>query len=224
MVHVGEFRNTFTGRRCAVWGHGQLRDFMEKQFPTKPSIDDSGVKLQRDFDVCSMVRIAGFNIELTTDLSQHLQLRDADRTVTIFHHASFLKSQRESSVFPEGLIDETLHTLALLFPQKKRNIKNWYNKQLTPGELDQSVLDCGSPYRRIERYKYWHDRLVDLKVEFDEARPSTLSQWWNDRREGTQWYTFWVAISFTLLFGLIQTVVSILQLYKAYYPSPQDTN
>jgi hypothetical protein len=121
-------------------------------------------------------------------------------------------------VFPDGFIDETLETLALLFPQGKRNVQKWYNSQLTPGELDEAVLSCGTAHRRIERYQHWHDRLVDLQEEFDEARPSTLSQWWNDRREGTQWYSLWVAISFTLLFGLIQTVVGILQLYKAYHP------
>ncbi len=33
-----------------------------------------------------------------------------------------------------------------------------------------------------------------LKQVYDESTPKTLSQWWHDRRNGVQWYTFWVAI------------------------------
>jgi hypothetical protein len=136
----------------------------------------------------------------------------------MFLEPAIYQTCHRSSLFPEGFIDETLATLALLFLQGNRNIRKWYDSQIPFDERDHDVLKCGSAQRRIQRYKYWHDRLVVLKEEFDESRPSTLSQWWNDRREGTQWYTLWVAISITLLFGLIQTVVSILQLYKAYYP------
>lgn len=123
-----------------------------------------------------------------------------------------------SPFFPKRFIDETLATLALLFPQGDRACRKWYNKQDQFDDLDHSVLNCGSAQRRIDTYSYWHDRLVILKEEFDESRPSTLSQWWNDRREGTQWYTLWVAIALTLLFGLIQSIVGAMQLYKTYYP------
>ncbi|KAJ0423242.1 hypothetical protein BJY00DRAFT_59252 [Aspergillus carlsbadensis] len=219
MLDVGHLRNTFTGRPKLVWGTGSIHEFMRLEFPESHSNHNSTIRLQKGFHIYNMVRIAGFRIELTTNLLEHLQLRDQDQTVTIFHHASFLHSQQGSPLFPKGFIDETLATLALLFPQGNRNARKWYNSQLSPDELDPNILKCGSAQRRIHRYKYWHDRLVVLKEEFDESKPSTLSQWWNDRREGTQWYTLWVAISFTLLFGLIQTVVGILQLYKAYYPS-----
>lgn len=123
-----------------------------------------------------------------------------------------------SSVFPDNFVNETLATLALLFPQGNQNTEKWYKKQESPDELDHEVHKCGSPQRRIDEYNFWHDRLVILKETFDETRPSTLSQWWNDRREGTQWYTLWVAISLTLLFGLIQSIVGALQLYKTYNP------
>ncbi|KAL2833321.1 hypothetical protein BDW59DRAFT_180084 [Aspergillus cavernicola] len=218
MLDVGEFPNYFSGRRKLVWSNGSLRDFMKEVYPEKLPLNNDGIKLGRGFDVYNMVRIAGFNIELTTNLSDHLRLRDADKTVTIFHHASFLKGQRQLPFFPDGLVDETLATLSLLFPQGDRNTEKWYNKQESPDELDHEVQECGSPQRRIDKYNYWHDRLVILKEAFDETRPSTLSQWWNDRREGTQWYTLWVAILLTLLFGLIQSIVGALQLYKTYNP------
>ncbi|KAL4925212.1 uncharacterized protein BDV17DRAFT_300385 [Aspergillus undulatus] len=195
MLDVGVFRHVFS----APLSHDSL-------------------KLGRDFNVSSMVRIAGFKVELTSNLTDHLRLRDAKRTVTVFHHASFLKSQQQSMFFPTGFIDKTLATLALLFPKGDRSCEKWYKKQGASDELDDHVLKCGPAQRRIDEYNYWHDRLVILKEEFDESRPSTLSQWWNDRREGTQWYTLWVAISLTLVFGLFQSITGAMQAYKSYHP------
>jgi ABC-type Fe3+ transport system permease subunit len=60
--------------------------------------------------------------------------------------------------------------------------------------------------------------LVMLKQVFDEAQPRTMAQWWHDRRNGVQWYTFWVAVmvlALTILFGLIQSVEGALQVYMS---------
>ena len=73
--------------------------------------------------------------------------------------------------------------------------------------------------RQIERFRFWHDRLVVLKQVFDEATPQTLRQWWYDRRNGVQWYTFWVAavvLGLTLVFGLIQSLEGALQVYGTF--------
>ena len=75
--------------------------------------------------------------------------------------------------------------------------------------------------RQIENFRYWHDRLVILKEVYDEARPNTLSQWWYDRRNGVQWYTFWVALwvlILTIIFGFVQCVEGGLQVYIAFNP------
>ncbi|KAL4902092.1 hypothetical protein BDW74DRAFT_169809 [Aspergillus multicolor] len=178
MLDVGDFPNAFSGRKKLVWTSGTIQDFMQETFPERLGLNHDGVKLGKGFDVSNIVRIAGFKVELTANLADHLRLRDADKTVKIFHHASFLKCQQGSPFFPN---------------------------------------DHPSAARRLDEYNYWHDRLVVLKEEFDESRPSTLSQWWNDRREGAQWYTFWVAVFLTLLFGLFQSIVGAMQLYKAYY-------
>lgn len=76
--------------------------------------------------------------------------------------------------------------------------------------------------RQIEIFTFWHDRLVILKQIFDEAEPSTISEWWYDRRKGVQWYIFWVAamvLALTVFFGAVQCVEGGLQVYKAYYPT-----
>lgn len=134
-----------------------------------------------------------------------------------------LTSISDSSIFPEGFIDETLRTLKLLFPRGHKATKKWYQKIAVVEELDPTVIDCGhlrAHDRQLKHYKYWRDRLMILKQVFDEPRPSTLSQWWNDRRNGVQWYTFWVAILVLILtsfFGLIQSIEGALQIYVSYH-------
>ncbi|KAH0592188.1 hypothetical protein MHUMG1_10044 [Metarhizium humberi] len=77
-------------------------------------------------------------------------------------------------------------------------------------------------HRQIEEFHFWNNRLIILKQAFDQSRPATISQWWWDRRNGVQWYTFWVAIVvlfLTIFFGMAQSVEGALQVYKAFHPS-----
>jgi hypothetical protein len=79
--------------------------------------------------------------------------------------------------------------------------------------------------RRLENFVFWRDRLVILKQAFDEAQPKALSQWWYDRRNGVQWYTFWVAILVfvtAIFFGVVQSVEGALQVYLAFEARGKD--
>lgn len=128
-----------------------------------------------------------------------------------------------SPIFPPGLIDETLRTLALLLPMHDRDSVKWFQKQHIKLKLDPSAISCGQlklEERQIAHFKYWHDRLVVIKQFFDESQPRTIKQWWFDDRKRVQW--FWVAIVLvvcTVLFGIIQCFEGGWQIYKAYYPS-----
>lgn len=143
-----------------------------------------------------------------------------------------------SSLLPTGLPEETLRTLALLFPQAEfsRTLGSAHAKttwlsslhekyEKTNCLVDKRLTRCGNlntSERQIQNFKFWRDRLVVLKQAYDEATPNNLSQWWYDRRNGVQWYTFWVAVlvlTLTILFGLIQSIEGALQVYKAYHPS-----
>jgi len=58
-----------------------------------------------------------------------------------------------------------------------------------------------------------------LKEALDESRPASFTQWWHDRRESRQWYTFWVAVvafSLVLIFGIIQAVLGAVQVWISY--------
>jgi hypothetical protein len=143
-----------------------------------------------------------------------------------------------SSIFPPGLVDETLRTLALLFPQSeftKRqghglggSKRKWLDALASiqqPCTIDPRLVLCGSLQtedRQIERFYFWRDRLIILKQAYDEATPKTLLQWWFDRRNGVQWYTFWVAIVvliITTFLGIVQCIESALQIYLSYNQS-----
>lgn len=125
-------------------------------------------------------------------------------------------------MFPPDFIQETLRTIALLFPEYDKEMRKWYRTQVAKHELDATAMNSGqliADERQLESFKYWHDRLVVLKQVYDESRPNSISQWWHDRRNGVQWYTFWVAIivlALTIFFGLVQSIEGALQVYKAF--------
>ena len=135
------------------------------------------------------------------------------------------ETDKNSDLYPDGLIEETIRTLALLFPNTDKNTKRWFRRMCVEHNLDSKVMKCGrlrAEDRHVENFEFWHDRLIILKQVFDEAEPGTISQWWYDRRKRVQWYTFWVAavvLALTIFFGLVQSIEGALQVYKAYHPS-----
>jgi hypothetical protein len=124
-------------------------------------------------------------------------------------------------MFPDRFIKETLRTLSMLFPKHDPATRAWFKTASLSSAYrsDMRLLRIGNldaESRQIENFVYWHERLVILKEIYDEARPSTMSQWWYDRRNGVQWYTFWVALLvllLTVLFGVIQCIEGGIQAY-----------
>ncbi|PSN65960.1 hypothetical protein BS50DRAFT_525791 [Corynespora cassiicola Philippines] len=227
----------FSGRQLLAWSNGSIKECVHSHFCAQPTLGHEGVKLQRIFNALNLERIAGVQLVLTNNLADHLRLVDDDTKLYFFHHASFLRANLHSDILPPGLAEETLRTLALLCPQSDRATKKWLRRLPKPivskwpsGRpayiLDPHLMRCGhlkTDDRQIEKFIYWHDRLVVLKQVFDETTPNNISQWWHDRRNGVQWYTFWVAIivlSLTLMFGLIQSIEGALQVYGSFQNGP----
>jgi hypothetical protein len=133
------------------------------------------------------------------------------------------------SIFPEGFAKETLRTLALLFPRYDKRTQKWINSEKSSIKgtrcLDTNLLNCGKmrpESRRMEEFKFWRDRLIILKEKFDEPRRTSIGQFWHDRRNKVQWYTFWIAVlvlGLTIFFGVAQSIEGALQVYKAYHPT-----
>lgn len=236
MVNVGAPETTFTpGRTKLQWTDNNPRSFLSNQFGSSKSLRDVTVRFEKAFTARNIERVAGITIHWTDNLADHLRMLDSDdKTVAIFHYASFLKHQAVPvfppffpSLYPTGFIEETLRTLALLFPQHDRESSMWLQSRSGPNchGTNRELLKCGHlrlEERQQTNFNFWHDRLVILKQAYDESRPATLSQWWLDRRNTVQWYTFWVAIVvlfLTIFFGLVQSIEGALQVYKAYNPT-----
>ncbi|KAH7064189.1 hypothetical protein BKA63DRAFT_427917 [Paraphoma chrysanthemicola] len=223
MTNVRSTRSFVSVQMQLNWQAGGLKECMAEHFTENRVLGNDGVRLDPSFTAANLERVAGIRVKFTDNLADHLRLIDKeDKLVAVFHHASFLHRQ-VSSIFPTGLKEETIRTLALLFPQHDRSTRKWLNKQST--KFDNMLLRCDPMRledRQIETFHFWHDRLVMLKQAFDQSRPATMSQWWFDRRNGVQWYTFWVAVLvliLTIFFGMVQSIEGALQVYKAYHPS-----
>ncbi|KAI1131708.1 hypothetical protein F5Y10DRAFT_44077 [Nemania abortiva] len=229
MMSIGEPPLGIDGPNTIRWDAGTLREFTLRHFglgsgawlrPDKPQIG-------RIFTALNLRKIGGMRIEWTRNLADHLRLVDDDKTVSIFDCVAYLRFQHKcvsssQQLFPASFVDETLRTLALLLPQNDTKTQEWLAAQIEEHALDPLLGECGSlatHERRFENFNYWNNRLVILKQALDEARPQTLSQWWFDRRNGVQWYTFWVAILVflvTIFFGLVQSIEGALQVYLSW--------
>ncbi|RDL37397.1 uncharacterized protein BP5553_04830 [Venustampulla echinocandica] len=228
MIKFGDVPHECRGGRYLEWSYGSLPEFVHNYFSCPPARSHDRIKLEKSFSALNLQRIAGIEIWWTDNLADHLRMMDDDKAIAVFHHASFLDYQIDnhanSPIFPDGFIEETLRTIALLLPKYDQATRNWYRKVASnPGcHLDMQLVEIGNlnaESRQLENFKYWHDRLVILKQVYDDARPTTLSQWWYDRRNGAQWYPFWIALwvlVLTTFFGLVQCIEGALQAYKAF--------
>ncbi|KAK0117887.1 hypothetical protein ONS95_012206 [Cadophora gregata] len=217
---------TLSGGTKLNWKDGSVHDLVKREFPVQNSMKEP-VKLERIFNARNLERIAGVEVRWTSNLADHLRMRDDDKAVEIFHYATFLKLQQDQSILPSPLVDETLRTLALLLPEHDKDIERWFSSDEAKLQkrrklpLDPLARECGQlkvEERQIDNFQYWHDRLVILKQVFDEAEPRNIKQWWRDRRRRVQWYTFWVAamvLALTVFFGTVQSVEGAMQVWLA---------
>ncbi|KAH6876356.1 hypothetical protein B0T10DRAFT_585433 [Thelonectria olida] len=234
MLRMGAIKYQHCPRRCLVWDKGLPRDFLNQRFCEGPILNSDGVKLPKAFNGWSLESIGGIEISFTDNLADHLLLIEDDSKVLVFHYASFLDCQRlkgKESLFPTTFAEETLRTLSLLFPQSmvsgshrsRVSRSSWFRKlcdKRSIYKIDERLGCCGNLHaedRQIKNFTFWRDRLVILKQVYDEATPMTLSQFWYDRRNGVQWYTFWVAILvliITTIFAVLQCVQGGFQTWK----------
>jgi hypothetical protein len=226
MVNISAYKSTVDESAKFLWDTPNLKNSLRNCFTTTHELNDGNTRFEKTFTAFNMQRIANIEICWTDDLADHLRMvGDDDKKVAIFHHASFLRYQRDNPLFPAGLVDETLRTLALLFTRDTEQTRKWLQGLPASLIVDQKgLLRCKTLRlndRQIGKFKFWHDRLIILKQSFDESRPSKLSQWWHDTRDGHLWYTFWIAVlvlSLTVFFGLVQSIEGALQVYRAYHP------
>lgn len=247
MVDVGSLPESVQGWAPVMWSeHDSSLQIVLKDYFLESTAVVTGIKFSEGFTARNLQKFAGIRIQWTNNLANHLRLMDNDTTLCVFHHVCFLKHQsrfattskikgctwltrNSTSILPPGLAEETLRTIALLFPCNDRSTRHWlqdeYASPKTSVNIDRGILNCGrlrGEQRHAESFKFWREELITLKELFDQPRPTSLAQFWYDRRNKVQWYTFWIAVfilCLTIFFGLVQSIEGALQVYKAYHPT-----
>ena len=236
-LSIGTLPNSQSPGTSVAWNDGRLSSTVHSLW-SLPQLSDS-IKLPKSFNAANIEKIVGIKIEWTSNLVDHLRLEDDDTKVLIYHQMSFLELHQQDSrlvlilvqssfpdctdrsIFPDGLIEETICTLGLLIPSTDKSSRTWFQKKQKELGLDAKAGTYGplnAAKRQIEHFKYWRDRLTVLKQTFDESEPRTISLWWYDDRKKVQWYTFWIAalvLLLTILFGLTQSVAGVIQAWAA---------
>jgi len=88
---------TLSGGTKFNWKNGTIKDLVSREFSSQSSMKQP-VKLERIFNARNLERIAGVEVRWTSNLADHLRMRDDDRAVEIFHYATFLKLHKERYV------------------------------------------------------------------------------------------------------------------------------
>lgn len=174
---IGDLQQCLSFGSKVTWSSGTLGDTLKYYYLSSPKPVES-VKIPKIFNAVNLNRIAGIKICWTSNLLDHLQMTDDDRTVHIFHLVSFLKlhktveryylfSSSESDIFsnntsskllPEDFIEETLDTLALLLPQDNPTSSRWFQQRRKELDLDPAAGTNGhlnASSRRLDKFKYW---------------------------------------------------------------------
>ncbi|KAL4984886.1 hypothetical protein BDW68DRAFT_180260 [Aspergillus falconensis] len=222
------------GQTCIRWTEDcKFSEILAAHFKAQAQARPrESVQLGASLKACNLERFGRIRVIWTSNLPDHLRLYDpADDdepyTLLVFHHAAFLETHRNSSIFPPGLVDETTQSLALLFPKYDTATIKWFKAQAQAmeGSLDPQALGYAPlepSQRTTASFNYWAERLAMLNSAYEASEPRTLGQWWVDRRSPVQWATFWIAalvLVLTVFFGLVQSIEGALQVYKAYRPS-----
>jgi len=121
---------------------------------------------------------------------------------------------RERELYPPGFLEETAQTIALLFPFSDLNSRKWIRRVQKSDNVDIEAGLIPSAARNIRQYRYWREQLLLLKEAYDMTEPTSLRQWFFDKRKLNQRYTFWIGVAaliLALLFGLIQSITGIWQ-------------
>ncbi|KAH7348121.1 hypothetical protein BKA66DRAFT_477358 [Pyrenochaeta sp. MPI-SDFR-AT-0127] len=227
MVDIGPLPYVPGRQPSLIWDDDtmSLKTLLESRFNQNPTDGPEGMGFEEDFTAYNCQRYAGVEFVWTDNLADHLHMSRSRKRVSVFHHASFLRWQDD--VLPEGLAAETLKTLALLFPSHDPKTRKWIESicasSKPPVELDLQMLECGRLRDgQLSEFKFWRKELVALQKVFNEPHQTSIFQQWRDKRNSTQWYTFWIAVvvlCFTLFFGFVQSIEGAIQVYKAYHPS-----
>jgi hypothetical protein len=127
MVNVGGLRYGVSDISQLNWKDNTLKEFIQGRFIPSQALKDTPIKLEKIFNARNLERIGGIKIIWTSNLADHLSMKDDDTRVAIFHHASFLKYQNDKCAPP---ISTVLFPFFLLL-RERENANSTHRKSNT---------------------------------------------------------------------------------------------
>lgn len=234
---------SITWTEAADGTESTLAKFVEGLFPelkkedSKPD-QDREVAFDRKFSAAALWDKRGVKTLITYDLRNHLYYDSNNKQLSIYplrrwlelHKARYVKStcqkninltiSSNKSIVPKRVIDETLNSLALLFPvgQPKAN-KEYLKSILYDGNLEKEghdypfdpPLEPLNPNIRLDDFHIWQDRLAKVYFIFIGPPTSELQRF---REDFKSWFGFWGAVVaivlLTFVFGVLAITFAIL--------------
>ena len=126
-----------------------------------------------------------------------------------------------SNVFEKRLVSDTEISLALFLPPQNNTDFRWFEKRQRRFRLDPNAFPAQSltaSRRQIRHMGCWRQRIGVIKETYDDHEPDGFFQNLRDTRKPARVWAFWAAV-LIFFFGLVQCVLSAMQVYKAYHPS-----
>lgn len=203
------------------WKAGvSLRELVKNAFEERNSDQLSNrTKIESTFTMAYLVNACGLKVCWTHNLVDHLSIDWRNSIVTVYEHKIFLWNHlqhTEECIFPNGLLEEAIDTLNLLFPFDDQQTRQFLARQ---GKPFNRLGYCGRPRTlELEKYHYWQGS-VDTLVSIFNQPPRGLQQLKLDknRRNMMSFATFWVAAivgvltTVSIVFGTVSTVYAVKQ-------------
>ena len=93
---IDSLQHFVTPGHSVLWNSGRsLGDAIEDAFSPKGQSTEM-IQLPKAFTAANLEKIAGIQVQWTSNLADHLSMKDDDTKVILFHQASFLELHRES--------------------------------------------------------------------------------------------------------------------------------
>ena len=241
MIHMDSPVGPMDQQTPLMWqANISLQRAFKLWFPEcRPPSRENTHRVVRELTVVNLRRLHGVDVLWTPNLKDHLEYFHETRTLRIFSHkicaqAHFKVEEREmkqqkvtqrdlgqqeiKSMFPSGLLDETMRTLDILFPfgddrtmEYLKNERQDFYGLTTPRHSRYLPAD-------LNEFDYWRDRSAVL-YDLLEQPPSTLvGMLYDYRRNPIRWWTFWLAVFFSILilvFGVAGLILGFKQLRLA---------
>lgn len=136
-ISVDSLQHFLTPGHSVLWGSGRsLGDTIDDAFSPKGQSTEM-VQLPKAFTAANLEKIAGIQVQWTSNLADHLSMKDDDTKVMLFHQASFLELHRESMWYVESSFISLMHrTIGCSFTASDNPCPSFPDSEMSTCQLE----------------------------------------------------------------------------------------